>query len=309
MKTCAACHEDLPKDKFSKKQWKLNQRRCKVCISDNREVQQLQTTVNEVVDDGVGSMLVESMSLHDYNTSISDEELFKQPPPKEDCPICFLRMPALETGYKYKACCGKAICSGCIHEVAKDGIGLCPFCRTPAPTTEKELIRRTLKRVGAGDAEALFNIGCNYQGGTYGFEQNMDKAQELWHRAGELGCSSAYHNIGYAYVNDEGVGTDKKKALHYWELAAMGGDIAARHNLGVSEKKEGNMDRALKHLMIAVEDGSTESLEKIKQLYTDEFATKDDYAKALRSHQAYLDEIRSDQRDKAAAFDNSYKYY
>jgi len=26
MKTCAACHEDLPKDKFSKKQWKLNQR-------------------------------------------------------------------------------------------------------------------------------------------------------------------------------------------------------------------------------------------------------------------------------------------
>ena len=43
MKTCTACHEDLPKDKFSKKQWKLNQRRCKVCIADNREVQKLQT--------------------------------------------------------------------------------------------------------------------------------------------------------------------------------------------------------------------------------------------------------------------------
>ena len=37
-------------------------------------------------------------------------------------------------------------------------------------------------------------------------------------------------------------------------------------------------------------------------------ATKEDYAQALRAHQAYMDEIRSDQRDKAAA-DKKYKYY
>ena len=28
----------------------------------------------------------------------NDEELFKQPPPEEDCPICFLRIPTLKTG-------------------------------------------------------------------------------------------------------------------------------------------------------------------------------------------------------------------
>ena len=38
-------------------------------------------------------------------------------------------------------------------------------------------------------------------------------------------------------------------------------------------------------------------------------ARKDDYAKALRSYQAYLDEINSDQRDKAAAVRDEYKYY
>ena len=34
-------------------------------------------------------------------------------------------------------------------------------------------------------------------------------------------------------------------------------------------------------------------------------------AKALRSrsHQAYLDEVRSDQRDVAAAFSGEYQYY
>jgi len=37
--------------------------------------------------------------------------------------------------------------------------------------------------------------------------------------------------------------------------------------------------------------------------------TKDDYAKALRAHQSYLDEVRSDQRDEAAAHSDEYKYY
>ena len=37
--------------------------------------------------------------------------------------------------------------------------------------------------------------------------------------------------------------------------------------------------------------------------------TKEDYAKALVARQAYLGEIRSPQRDEAAAFGKQYKYY
>ena len=29
---------------------------------------------------------------------LHDEELFKQPPPLDDCPICFLRLPLMESG-------------------------------------------------------------------------------------------------------------------------------------------------------------------------------------------------------------------
>ena len=72
---------------------------------------------------------------------LHDEALFKQPPIlEEDCPICFLRMPTLDTGCKYKSCCGKVICGGCIHAVrSRNGgcVGLCPFCRTAAPKTNK----------------------------------------------------------------------------------------------------------------------------------------------------------------------------
>jgi len=41
----------------------------------------------------------------------------------------------------------------------------------------------------------------------------------------------------------------------------------------------------------------------------DGHATKDDYTKALRAYQAYLDKITIDQRDEAAAADDDYKYY
>jgi len=76
--------------------------------------------------------------------NLHDIELFKQPPPKEDCPICFIRSPTLESGTRYKTCCGKFICSGCIHAPVYDNQGQvdnekkCPFCRTPLPTTVEE---------------------------------------------------------------------------------------------------------------------------------------------------------------------------
>ena len=45
-----------------------------------------------------------------------DESFFKQPPQLEECPICFSRLPSVvHTGSKFKVCCGKVICSGCIH--------------------------------------------------------------------------------------------------------------------------------------------------------------------------------------------------
>jgi hypothetical protein len=310
MKTCAACHEDLPKEKFSKKQWKLNLRRCKVCVADNREVQQLPPTNNEPVDSEVGSLL-SSMSISDQMIPVSDEELFKQPPKKEeDCPICFLRMPSLDTGYKYESCCGKVICSGCIYANSKlHEDDLCPFCRIPAPESDEEQVERAKKRMEVNDAHALFNLAQCYGDGTYGCQLNRAKALELYHRAGEMGNTDSYHNIGNAYLHGRGVERDMKKARHYWELAAIGGDAMARHNLGVYEKQGGNMDMALKHFMNAVEGGSAKSLHSTKVLFTNGHVTKEDYANALRARQSYLDEVRSKQRDEAGAYSENYKYY
>ena len=241
---------------------------------------------------------------------LHDIELFKQPPLREDCPICMLPLPSQSTGSKYKVCCGKEICSGCIHAVAlrDNGVGLCPFCRTPTPDSKEELVKRTKKRAEVGDANAMFDLGCCYSEGACGLQQNQTKALELYHRAGELGYADAYNNIGHAYHTGEGVERDEKKANHYYELAAMKGDAIARHNLGNSEARTGNWDRALKHYMISAEGGHNDSVKVVQQLYKHGHATKDDYTKALLAYQKYLDEIRSEQRDIAAASSDDFKY-
>ena len=84
----------------------------------------------------------------------------------------------------------------------------------------------------------------------------------------------------------------------------------ARYNLGIIEEEAGNMSRALKHHMIAVGLGDNDSLKEIREFYVNGNATKDDYAKALRAHQKYIDGIKSPQRDEAAsAYDNDeYRY-
>ena len=100
-----------------------------------------------------------------------------------------------------------------------------------------------------------------------------------------------------------------KKAVHYYELAAMRGDVEARYNLGIEEERVGNWERALKHYMIAIGVGDNYSLMEIQDLYSKGHATKDDYTKALRSYQEYLDVIKSKQRDEAAVADEDYRYY
>jgi len=250
-----------------------------------------------------------------YIAEQHDEELFKQPPPKEDCPICFLRIPTLKTGRRYYACCGKVICSGCVHAPVYDDQGnvvdnqKCPFCRTPWPKSDEEGIERLNQLVKKDDPLAIHNIGHFYnRDGTYGYPQDYNKALELWHRAAELGYAKAYYNIGLAYHYGRGVEVEEKKSTYYYEMGAMRGCVTARHNLGTIEEKTGNMDRALKHYMISVRNGNSKSLKEIKRLYSSGHATKEDYTKALHSYQEYLGEIKSPQRDKAAAANEYYRY-
>jgi len=180
----------------------------------------------------------------EHAARLHDIELFKQPPPKEDCPICFLRMPTLASGRRYYNCCGKVICSGCCYAPVYDDQGnevdnqKCPYCRTPWPSSDEEVVRRYKNRMKLNDAYATYDLGCCYRDGDDGYRQDYDKALELWHRAGELGYAKAYNDIGFAYYNGRGVEVDENRGTFYWELSAMGGDATARNNLQEVEEAQ-----------------------------------------------------------------------
>ena len=237
---------------------------------------------------------------------LHDEALFKEPPPNEDCPICFLPLPLDASESIFKSCCGKIICDGCIYAMREESLGrgkidLCAFCRTPTATSYEENTKRSKKLMDANNADAFRQLaGCYYRG--EGVPQDFAKANELYLKAGELGCAKAYCNLGMNYNNGRGVEVDEKKAKHYSELAAMNGSVIARYNLGCWEERAGNIDRAYKHFILAAKAGDKDSLGNVKAGFMSGLVTKDEYENSLRAYQSRQDEMKSDDRDKAEEF-------
>ena len=233
---------------------------------------------------------------------LKDEALFKELS-MDECPICMLPLPLNNLReMKYQPCCGKLLCAGCVYAAQMaDNRKLCPFCRAPEHTSQSELIERLKKRVEVDDAEAIHQLGRYYYDGVRGFPQDYDKAMELWLRAGELGCATAYQNLADDYYHGRGVERDEKKAKYYYELAAMGGNLKARHRLACMEMHVGNTDQGVKHFMIAAGAGYDDSLDYVRRSFMLRVATKDDFEKALRAHKEANDEMKSDQRDAAVS--------
>jgi TPR repeat protein len=224
---------------------------------------------------------------------LRDVELFKDPPPKEDCPICFLPMPktliscaslppatilsvpiydfaianaelADEDTEIYYACCGKSICDGCIHsfrESANDE--KCPFCNAEINKTDEEKVEEIMKRVEANDPASIGVLANFYQHGHHRLQQDHSKAMELYARAGDLGFSKAHYCLGGIYRR----GGDLKKANFHFEAAAMAGHEVTRCIVGYMEYESGNMERALKHWTIAASAGYHTAMYALRFFY------------------------------------------
>jgi TPR repeat protein len=217
-----------------------------------------------------------------------------------------------EIGAKiYKSCCGKIICCGCVFaDETQNRRAICPFCRAQEPDniSDAETIQRLEKRLKFNDPWAFYTLGVMYFFGE-GVVQDKPKAFGCYFRGAELGSAEASYALAKSYYHGDGIAQDKKKAVYYGELAAMQGNSVSRYNLGVNEAKAGKYNKALKHWLISCERGQVVSLKAIKRLLVVGRATKEDCEKALRAYKEYVKEVKSDQRDEAAAFDGTYRYY
>ena len=124
-------------------------------------------------------------------------------------------------------------------------------------------------------------------------------AVELWEEAAELGSFEALYMLGFSYYFGGGVEQDKAKGTQLWTKAAMQGDVSSRYNLGCDEAEKGNYDRAVRHALISAKMGHQNSIENIKCMLETGFATKEQYAEALRGYKDAVEETKSHGRDEA----------
>lgn len=150
------------------------------------------------------------------------------------------------------------------------------------------------------DPEAFHALGNAYRDGEFGLPQNLKKSLELQFQAAELGSStSALASIAHAYNSGEGVEKDVDRSIHYLELAAIKGNEGARFNLANTWKYYGQMERAMKHYMIAARGGFDECLKEVGEGYKAGYITKDEYASTLRTYQHSIDEMKSEDRTES----------
>jgi hypothetical protein len=234
---------------------------------------------------------------------LHDDQLFTLPDGCHlgECPICFL--PLAPQKSIMKACCSKLICKGCLHANYKSGNFNCPYCRVPAPKRGEEE-RRIMKRVKANDPAAFCQIGSErFNEGDY------DGAFEFWTKAAELGDAIAHFGLGDMYYNGEGVEKDVAKGVDHYEKAAIKGHPKARQMLAYYEEWDnGNIERSVKHLIIAAKLGDEKSMEALWAHYPAGNITKEELDATLRAHHAAIDATKSSEREEAEAFYDKSKF-
>lgn len=237
-----------------------------------------------------------------------DTFLFKQPPPREDCPICFLPLPLqLTQQTKYFSCCGKVICLGCIVAAQVAGANdMCPFCRATTKISSTESTRRIEEGIKRGDPEAM--VIASLALCKNGNKEEKRRGSELMQKAAnDLGLCSANYRLGCAYTVGDGtfgvVEQDSDKAMFHFEEAAIAGHGGARFNIGVKYCNDAST-RGLgaKHLMIGAKSGYQDCMDLIKKGFVEGWVTKAEFEETLRANEESLAELKSVQRDKATVF-------
>ena len=219
------------------------------------------------------------------------------------CLLCWLPIALpIRKHSLFKVCCMKLVCKGCLLALHRRGMQeKCPFCRTPEPKSDAARLALVQKRASAKDPVVIESIATAYYMGSYGLQQDIPWAIELWTEAARVGNLIAQCNLGCRYYYGKDVEQDVARGISHMQHAAIQGQPSSRYDLGYHEYENVNHELAVRHWMISAKMGYEISLDAIKIMFTRGHATEAQYAEALRSYQNAVEATESTQREEAKA--------
>ena len=242
--------------------------------------------------------------------------------PREECPICLVLLPHCSTNaihpYTHQVCCGKLLCFACYFEYNVTNNNACALCRVPTPTSRQEIIQRGNARIILGDTEAMLVRGIELQRGLNGMDVDLTQAFELFVKGANAGNVECLHEVALALLQDNlGVNPDYQLGLEYLSLIAEEyKHPSANLTLGTMSETTARNNNCNDHYQMAInyyinaaEYGMELACTKLRGLYRDGFATKEEFMSSLRKYQSYVATVKTDKRDEVAKATNQGKYY
>ncbi len=136
----------------------------------------------------------------------------------------------------------------------------CKFMRG----SEEEGLSELLDLSKAGNESAMYNLGHLYQNE----HKDLEKAEEYYKQAADLGHMSAMYNLGLLYQNEH---KDLEKAEEHYKQAADLGDTGAMYNLGHLYKNEHkDLEKAEEYYKQAADLGHMDAMYNLGHLYQNE---------------------------------------
>ena len=286
LKKCRNCKCVLYCDKdCQNKHWKEHKKECK--------------RIKKELDERGGKL--------DVGTELDIGPLEKVPP-REECPICMHTLPIHEGLSVYFSCCSKTVCGGCHfqHQMKSTERGTtCSFCRTTLPKSNAEtksnaeILARRRKRAELKDPGDLHHLALDYGYGHYGLPVDQTKCIELLRQSAGLGHPAAQYQLGkFHYDGEMGLEQNEEEALKYWEKAAEGGCLDARHNLGCIEGGNDADVAAMRHWRLSASGGYKKSMGVLIECFEHGFLHHGDLVETLQNFYRSRAELKSKDRDQ-----------
>ena len=176
----------------------------------------------------------------------------------------------------------------------------CAFCRTAVPLSKEKALAQLCKRAELKDSVALHNMAMEYGfGGHLGLPADQAKCIELLRESAGLGFTVSQYQLGSFHCTGRlGLEHNEEEAAKYWEEAAEGGHIVARHNLGCKEHDEnGDFVAAMRHWRLSAAGGYRNSMHSLIACFEEGSLYHGDLAETVQAFYIARAEMTSEDRD------------